>query len=433
VNGLVRNRLAAIDPATGEVDLTWNPNVNNMVSTLAPSSDGRRIFAGGSFTSVGGTTRNRFAAIDAFTGALDTRVKGGTNGTVRTLAVSGNRVYLGGDFSTAKGVSRTRLAMVDGTTGEVDPTWTPAADNSVHALVPSADGSSIYAGGDFLNVSGVSSTRGLVRLDATTGAPDINWRPNPGYPVFEVAVSEAFVYVAGGGVGGRLSAFDATKPLSSGEVAWSLRGDGDIQTVMVRGDKVYAGGHFDTIADQARKRLVAVDAATGAVDPEWTPSVPNSGSQDLGVWAMAGATGPRLFIGGDFDKVANQLQQGYAQFSDPDATAPTLSNVSPADGATGVAASTKVEANFSEAMDPSSLTGATFTLTKSGSATPVEASVTYSSISKKAILDPAADLDPDATYTATIRGGAGGAKDVAGNPLAADVAWSFTTAAALSP
>ena len=33
------------------------------------------------------------------------------------------------------------------------------------------------------------------------------------------------------------------------------------------------------------------------------------------------------------------------------------------------------------------------------------------------------------TYTATVKGGAVGVKDVAGNALAADVSWSFTTVA----
>ena len=37
------------------------------------------------------------------------------------------------------------------------------------------------------------------------------------------------------------------------------------------------------------------------------------------------------------------------------------------------------------------------------------------------------------TYTATVKGGAGGVKDIAGNALAADVTWSFTTAAPPPP
>ena len=44
-------------------------------------------------------------------------------------------------------------------------------------------------------------------------------------------------------------------------------------------------------------------------------------------------------------------------------------------------------------------------------------------------LNPTADLAASTLYTATIKGGAAGVKDLAGNPLAADKVWTFTTAA----
>src|SRR6185436_14621513 len=86
-----------------------------------------------------------------------------------------------------------------------------------------------------------------------------------------------------------------------------------------------------------------------------------------------------------------------------------------------------VTATFSEAMDASTLTTATFTLVPQGSGTPVAATVTYSAGANTATLDPTANLAPSTTYTATIKGGSSGAKDVAGNALAADKVWIFTT------
>jgi fibronectin type 3 domain-containing protein len=44
------------------------------------------------------------------------------------------------------------------------------------------------------------------------------------------------------------------------------------------------------------------------------------------------------------------------------------------------------------------------------------------------ILNPSVDLEAGATYTATVKGGASGVKDLAGNPLASDKTWSFSTA-----
>jgi len=116
--------------------------------------------------------------------------------------------------------------------------------------------------------------------------------------------------------------------------------------------------------------------------------------------------------------------------SGTDTTAPTVTGTLPAVGATGVSAATNVEAAFSEAMDPATISGATLTLVESGATGPVSATVAYDATNKKAILNPSADLKPGATYAATVKGGTGGVKDLAGNALVADKTWSFTTAAA---
>jgi glucose/arabinose dehydrogenase/PKD repeat protein len=116
-----------------------------------------------------------------------------------------------------------------------------------------------------------------------------------------------------------------------------------------------------------------------------------------------------------------------------DTTAPAVTNVAPVAGATDVAITTNVEATFSEAMDASTIDDSTFTLVKQGASQPVAAQVSYDLATMKATLDPGGeilDLDPSATYIATIKGGASGAKDLAGNPLDQDKSWSFTTAAA---
>ncbi|MGG6382426.1 Ig-like domain-containing protein, partial [Paenarthrobacter sp. NEAU-H11] len=111
-----------------------------------------------------------------------------------------------------------------------------------------------------------------------------------------------------------------------------------------------------------------------------------------------------------------------------DTTAPTVTGTSPAAGATGVAVTANATGTFSEAMDASTVTSSTFTL-QTGTTT-VPATVTYSSTDRVATLNPGADLAAGTTYTATIKGGSGGVKDVAGNALAQDKTWTFTTAAA---
>ena len=111
-----------------------------------------------------------------------------------------------------------------------------------------------------------------------------------------------------------------------------------------------------------------------------------------------------------------------------DTTPPTLSSIAPTDGTATVALDANVEANFSEAMDASKITEATFTLTLGGSgATPVAATVSYDPTTNKATLNPNVALQAGKTYTAKVKGGSAGVKDSAGNPLVADKVWSFTT------
>lgn len=78
-------------------------------------------------------------------------------------------------------------------------------------------------------------------------------------------------------------------------------------------------------------------------------------------------------------------------------------------------------------MKPETLTTSTVTLVDAYYGTKVTATVSYDSASKKATLKPSATLRSYWKYTVTIKGGSSGAKDLAGNPLAADKVWSFYT------
>jgi hypothetical protein len=112
----------------------------------------------------------------------------------------------------------------------------------------------------------------------------------------------------------------------------------------------------------------------------------------------------------------------------PDTTPPTVTSVSPLSGATGVTTGTAVTATFSEAMSATTINASTFEL-RNASNSLVTATVTYSSATNTATLTPTASLANSTTYTASVKGGSAGVKDVAGNPLATDRVWSFTTIA----
>ena len=109
----------------------------------------------------------------------------------------------------------------------------------------------------------------------------------------------------------------------------------------------------------------------------------------------------------------------------PDTTPPSITAVSPASGASGVSLITSVSATFNEAVAPASVNASTITLsnTLGGS---VPGSVSYNPVSLTAVLTPAAPLALATTYTATVKGGAGGVTDLAGNVLPSNLLWSFT-------
>ena len=82
---------------------------------------------------------------------------------------------------------------------------------------------------------------------------------------------------------------------------------------------------------------------------------------------------------------------------------------------------------FSEGMDPATVTAATVELRNSAGAGRT-AAVSYNAATRTATLDPNASLAVSTVlHRETVRGGPTGVKDAAGNPLAADFTWSFST------
>lgn len=103
----------------------------------------------------------------------------------------------------------------------------------------------------------------------------------------------------------------------------------------------------------------------------------------------------------------------------PDTTAPTVSSVTPANGATGVATTATISIAFSEAMDAATISTATISVDNGVSGT-----VAYDAASHVATFTPAGPLANNTVYTVTV---ATGVKDLAGNPLATASTSSFTT------
>jgi hypothetical protein len=141
------------------------------------------------------------------------------------------------------------------------------------------------------------------------------------------------------------------------------------------------------------------------------------------VTVKGGSGGARDLAG---NAMTSDFSWSWTTGAGSDVVPPKVSATIPANGATNIPVNTKVGATFSEAMDPLAIDAATFVLTQ-GTAT-VAGTVGYSGVS--AVFIPSGNLAPATRYTVTIKGGAGGAKDLAGNALVLDYSWTWTTSAA---
>jgi len=96
-------------------------------------------------------------------------------------------------------------------------------------------------------------------------------------------------------------------------------------------------------------------------------------------------------------------------------------STSPANNAAGIAANTTITANFSEAMQAGSLSGA-LTIARSAGGANVQGTV--STTGDSVTLTPFSPLQAGTQYTAIV---STAAKDLAGNPLALAHSWAFST------
>ncbi|MBE0567790.1 MAG: Ig-like domain-containing protein, partial [Krumholzibacteria bacterium] len=108
---------------------------------------------------------------------------------------------------------------------------------------------------------------------------------------------------------------------------------------------------------------------------------------------------------------------------DIDLEAPYVVEREPLPGATEVMTAAAVRAVFNEALDPATVNGSTFTLTPAGGL-PVAAVVGWDGATLTASLVPGAELEYATTYEARLTTAVA---DLAGNPLAGDEVWTFTT------
>ncbi|WP_035139885.1 DUF4082 domain-containing protein [Fischerella sp. PCC 9605] len=189
--------------------------------------------------------------------------------------------------------------------------------------------------------------------------------------------------------------------------------------VPITANTVYVASYY---APNGRYALNNNYFASSGVDNEPLHALRNGVSGGNGVYKY-GTSG---FPTSSYQSTNYWVDVAFTTVTGSDITPPTVASTTPTNSATGVNISTTVKATFSEAMDAATISTSNFEL-RDPNNTLVTGTVTYDAASNTATLTPSSTLAISTTYTATIKGGTTGVKDQAGNALAQNYTWSFTT------
>jgi hypothetical protein len=335
-----RAHAAALDARTGRL-LRWNPRVNGRVYAIALR--GKRVFLGGSFTSVGGRSRSNLAAVGRRSGHVKPWNPGADARVHAIRLTSSGAVFIGGEFRHVAGAKRHGLAKISPTgalagwapsVGQIGGTpCPPRCSPKVLALAFSPSGRALYVGGHFGKVNGVVrdeaakvTVRNPVRVLAFN--PDIYANANCAtcasaetHRVYTIIPTPNRVYTCGGywQVNGRRRSFNvsAFDPHGGGLLSgFTQQDDGDTPGCTLRDGVLYAGGHFTvagpdcqpnhTASCSPREHVAAFGTRRNTL-LSWDPSA-NSAH---GVFVVSHSRRVVAF-GGFFTRFGGRAQEGIA-------------------------------------------------------------------------------------------------------------------------
>ena len=211
------------------------------------------------------------------------------DGTVYAIGQSGSTVVLGGSFdsvspynSTSETVPVTDITAFTAGTGAIITGFQPTLDGQVNAIVPGPTPGTVYIGGAFKTVDGVTSRVALI--DTTTGAIVPGFKPP--------------------------------------------KINGDVNSLAVADGQLFLGGFFTTITGQTRDGFATLNPTTGALTSYATlaftghhnygvhctsPTCPSAG---VGVRSMdVTPDGTTMVVTGDFTNVSGASRDQVAMLS----------------------------------------------------------------------------------------------------------------------
>lgn len=381
--GTVRNvrSLAIFDAETGAPDSCQLQALlaggTPSVRAITTSPDGNTVYVGGSFSSIGGVSVNRIAAIDPVACTVKPFRVAAVSGPVYTIAVTENTVYFGGQFTTVASQPRQRFAAVNSTTGALLP-WVADVELPGRAVTVSPDRTKVAIGGDFFTVNGQAS-HSIGVVDAVTGT---NVRNYPVGFIHRNSVTKSLSSDAtsfyGGNEGTGGGVFDGTFSIDWNTLneRWRNTCLGATQAVLPYEGTLYSANHHHDCASNNNafadgKRIYFTANKTD--DPTllgWFPAANDGTGEGIGPRALVVATGKTtgkkyLWAGGEFTVINGAAQQGLTRFSTTDTGAPPAPEV-----AAEALTSGAVQVRFRTVVDPDDSL-LTYNVYRNAAATPI--------------------------------------------------------------
>ncbi|HEY1247808.1 MAG TPA: Ig-like domain-containing protein, partial [Nitrososphaera sp.] len=178
------------------------------------------------------------------------------------------------------------------------------------------------------------------------------------------------------------------------------------------------------ISSQANNPKIQEFTKTGTFITGWGTAGPDEGQFNNALGIAVHPSTRNVYVGDDGSEGGRI--QFFSAGAAPDTTAPIVTASYPPADFGGISVTPCVCVTFSEPMDETTMSDATIILQEPDDDI-VTAQVSYDTVNKIASLNPSSPLAYSTTYMATVKGGASGVKDGAGNPLAGDHRWEFTT------
>lgn len=300
LGGYTRNRIGRVY-ADGSVDTQFNPNANGEVYCLLPLPDGK-LLVGGAFTSLGGGACKYLGRLYP-DGTLDTNFTATLTGAIYCLAWQDDGQILAG------GVNKLMRFDVNGV---VDPTFNPAVVGTIYSIVPQAitpvAGTGIVVGGSFGSIAG-APRQNLARLKYD-GQPD-NYFNNPvSGTVYAMASSGGSVVIGGlfYKVGQTSRANLARLDLSGSLVdSFNPGASNVVYSLTLQTDgKILVGGGFTTLAGVPRSYVGRL-YPDGSIDPLFNPGANQT------VYSLALQADGRLVAGGLFTSFGSATRKYLAR------------------------------------------------------------------------------------------------------------------------